>query len=48
MKITLNHSIVGSGLPSALQFIVTGSFFGTSISLGCSVIRGERYCAVNK
>lgn len=45
---SLNHSIVGSGLPSALQFNVTGSFFGTTMSLGCSVIRGERYCAARR
>lgn len=40
--------ITGSGFPSALQFNVTGSFFGTTISLGCSVIRGVRYCAERK
>lgn len=45
---SLYHSIVGSGLPSALQFSVTGSFFGTTISLGCSVILGVRYCAAEK
>lgn len=40
---SLNHSMVGIGSPSALQFNVTGSFFGTTMSLGCSVIRGVRY-----
>lgn len=42
---SLNHSIDGSGFPSALQFNVTGSFFGTTMSLGCSVMRGSRYWA---
>lgn len=45
---SLNHSIVGSGLPSALQFNVTGSFFATIMSEGCSVMRGERYWAARK
>lgn len=40
---SLNHSMLGSGRPSALQFRVTGSFFGTTMSLGCSVMRGVRY-----
>lgn len=39
---SLYHSTVGSGRPSALQLRVTGSFFATMISDGCSVIRGER------
>lgn len=45
---SLNHSIVGSGRPSALQFKVTGSFFATMISEGCSVIRGDLYWAAKK
>lgn len=40
---SLYHSTTGSGLPSALQLRVTGSFFATMMSDGCSVIRGERY-----
>lgn len=39
--LTLNHSIVGSGLPSTLQFSVAGSFFFTTKSVGCSIIRGD-------
>lgn len=27
-------------MPSALQFIVTGSLRGTVVSMGCSTIRG--------
>lgn len=45
---TTHHVITGSGLPSALQFNVTGSFFGTTASLGCSVMRGVRYCAIKQ
>lgn len=41
---SLYHSITGSGLPSALQFNVTGSFFATIMSDGCSVIRGHFSC----
>lgn len=41
---SLNHWISGSGRPSALQFKVTGSFFATILSEGCSVILGDRYC----
>lgn len=41
---SLYHSITGSGLPSALQFNVTGSFFATIMSDGCSVIRGLFSC----
>lgn len=41
------HSIVGSGLPSALQFKVAGSCLRTKTSDGCSVMRGGR-CAVKK
>lgn len=37
---SLYHSIVGFGDPSALQFNVAGSCFGTITSNGCSVIRG--------
>lgn len=33
--------MAGSGMPSALQFIVTGSFLGTVASMGCSTIRGR-------
>lgn len=40
---SLYHSIVGSGRPSALQPNVIGSFFGTVMSVGCSVILGFRY-----
>lgn len=40
--------MIGSGFPSALQLSVTGSFFATRISLGCSVILGERYCAESR
>ena len=40
--------MVGSGLPSALQFRVTGSFLATIMSDGCSVMRGDRYCPVNQ
>ena len=36
---------VGSGTPSALQLRVSGSFFGTVIDTGCSVMCGERDCA---
>jgi hypothetical protein len=43
---SLNHSMEGSGRPSALQLRVTGSFFATIMSEGCSVILGERYCPV--
>jgi hypothetical protein len=35
---SLNHRISGSGIPSALQFNVSGSFFGTVIDVGCSVM----------
>lgn len=41
---SLYHSIVGSGRPSALHPKVIGSFFGTVISVGCSVILGFLYC----
>lgn len=37
---SLYQTIVGSGMPSALQFIVTGSLRGTVKSSGCSVIFG--------
>lgn len=37
---SLNHLILGIGCPSALQFNVTGSWRGTVVSMGCSVIRG--------
>lgn len=37
---SLNHSIVGSGWPCALQFKVAGSPLGTTILDGCSIIRG--------
>uniref|UniRef100_A0A1A9ZJ92 Uncharacterized protein n=1 Tax=Glossina pallidipes TaxID=7398 RepID=A0A1A9ZJ92_GLOPL len=43
---SLNHCIEGVGLPSALQLNVKGSFFGTTISMGCSMIRG--FCAAEK
>lgn len=45
---SLYHSITGSGLPSALQFNVTGSFFATIMSDGCSVIRGHFSCPESK
>lgn len=32
--------MLGIGDPSALQFNVTGSWRGTVVSIGCSVIRG--------
>ena len=35
---SLYHLISGSGTPSALQFRVRGSFLGTVIEVGCSVI----------
>jgi len=38
---SLYHKIVGFGEPSDLQFNVTGSFRGTTVSNGCSTIRGE-------
>jgi hypothetical protein len=38
----LNHRISGSGTPSALQFSVSGSFLGTVIDVGCSVMWGDR------
>ena len=31
------------GIPSALQFSVRGSFFGTIIEVGCSVMCGDLY-----
>lgn len=37
---SLNQRILGIGAPSALQFNVTGSWRGTVVSIGCSVIRG--------
>lgn len=37
---SLYHVMVGVGVPSALQFSVTGSYLGTITSNGCSVIRG--------
>jgi len=37
---SLNHWIVGVGLPSALQLNVYGSFFGTVVSIGCSMMCG--------
>jgi len=37
---SLNHWMVGVGLPSAWQLNVNGSFFGTVVSMGCSMIRG--------
>lgn len=45
---SLYHSIVGSGRPSALQPNVIGSFFGTVMSVGCSVILGFRYWPENR
>jgi hypothetical protein len=38
---SLYHKIVGFGEPSDLQFNVTGSFRGTTVSIGCSTIRGD-------
>lgn len=38
---SLNQRMFGSGMPSALQFIVTGSLRGTVVSMGCSTIRGS-------
>jgi len=32
--------MVGVGLPSAWQLNVNGSFFGTVVSMGCSMMRG--------
>lgn len=37
---SLNHVIVGVGIPSALQLSVAGSCRGTMTSRGCSVILG--------
>lgn len=37
---SLNHWMDGVGLPSALQLKVNGSFFGTVVSMGCSMMRG--------
>lgn len=37
---SLYHLMLGIGAPSALQFNVTGSWRGTVVSMGCSVIRG--------
>lgn len=42
-SLSLYHSILGSGIPSALQFNVVGSWRGTTVSAGCSVILGTRY-----
>ena len=38
----LNQVILGSGTPSALQLSVIGSFFGTVMLSGCSVMWGAR------
>lgn len=35
--------MVGSGLPSTLQLSVAGSFFLTTRSVGCSMMRGDWY-----
>ena len=40
---SLYHRISGSGIPSALQLRVSGSFLATSIEVGGSVMWGERY-----
>lgn len=45
---SLYQTIVGSGMPSALQFIVTGSLRGTVVSMGCSTIRGTWKAAKRK
>ena len=37
---SLNQVMTGVGSPSALQPKVTGSFFATAVSSGCSVIFG--------
>lgn len=37
---SLNHCMLGVGLPSAWQLNVNGSFFGTVVSMGCSMMRG--------
>lgn len=37
---SLSHRMLGIGDPSALQLRVTGSWRGTVVSIGCSVIRG--------
>lgn len=37
---SLYQTTLGSGIPSALQLMVTGSFLGTVVSIGCSTIRG--------
>ncbi len=39
---SLYQTILGSGSPSALQLSVSGSFFGTVMEVGCSVMCGER------
>ncbi len=39
---SLYHVILGVGSPSALQPKVTGSFFVTEVSSGCSVILGAK------
>lgn len=44
-KNTICKNLCFFSLLFTLQFRVTGSFFGTTMSLGCSVIRGVRYCA---
>ena len=44
---SLNHSIFGSGSPSALQCSVCASSCGTIQSKGCSVILGDRYWPAN-
>lgn len=45
---SLYHTMFGSGTPSALQFIVTGSLRGTVMSMGCSTIRGTWKAAKNE
>lgn len=45
---SLYHVISGSGRPTAWQLRVAGSLRGTSRSVGCSVISGDRYCPVRE
>lgn len=45
---SLYHSIVGDGKPSALHLNVTGSCFGTTASIGCSMIFGGSSAEMRK